>query len=146
MGSASYRIGQLAKEVGIPVSTVRYYERRGLLAPEGRSPGNYRLYGASACERLRFVRAAQRAGFTLRDIEALLAWRETGADRRCVRSLIERRLRSVDEQIARLQQDREVLRSWLRACRDARGGCPVIEGLADGSDDAEKVEKGEKNA
>ena len=48
---ACYTIGQLAKTAGVPTSTVRYYERRGLLTSEARSRGNYRLYGPAALER-----------------------------------------------------------------------------------------------
>ncbi|MCH8135258.1 MAG: MerR family transcriptional regulator, partial [Proteobacteria bacterium] len=72
-------IGALAKQAGVPTSTVRYYERRGLLRPEGRSEGNYRLYGEEAMDRLQFVRSAQAAGFTLSDISALLRFRDGDA-------------------------------------------------------------------
>ena len=72
-------IGRLAEQAGVPVSTVRYYERRGLLAPEERSPSRYRLYGPAVLRRLRFIRAAQRSGFTLEDIRRILALREQAA-------------------------------------------------------------------
>ncbi len=65
-------IGELAEAAGVPTSTVRYYERTGILKPGGRSPGNYRVYSESELERLRFIRAAQATGFTLGDIKALL--------------------------------------------------------------------------
>ncbi|MCI0657218.1 MAG: MerR family transcriptional regulator, partial [Acidobacteria bacterium] len=71
-------IGQLAKEAGVPTSTVRYYERSQILQPEGRTQGNYRIYGPGALERLRFIRAAQSHGFTLDDIESLFAFRDGG--------------------------------------------------------------------
>lgn len=67
----TYTIGQLARAVGVPTSTVRYYERIGLLQPDGRTAGNYRLYGKEALECLRFIRAAQATGFTLEDITHL---------------------------------------------------------------------------
>ena len=59
---AAYTIGQLAKEGGVPTSTVRYYERIGLLHPNDRTGGNYRVYSDTALERLRFIRAAQATG------------------------------------------------------------------------------------
>lgn len=73
---AKYTIGGLARGAGVPTSTVRYYERHGLLTSEARSRGNYRLYGPAALERLRFVRSAQAAGFTLSDITLLLRFRD----------------------------------------------------------------------
>src|SRR5215813_5732090 len=79
MGNAAYTtytIGQLARAAGVPTSTVRYYERIGLLHPDARTAGNYRLYGEDALECLRFIRAAQRTGFTLEDITALLQLRD----------------------------------------------------------------------
>ncbi len=69
-------IGQLAKEAGVPISTVRYYEGRGLLEPEERTASRYRLYGPDALHRLRFIRAAQTSGFTLEDTSKLLELRE----------------------------------------------------------------------
>ncbi len=65
-------IGELAKAADVPTSTVRYYERAGILRPSGRSAGNYRLYSQSELEQLRFIRAAQATGFTLENVTALL--------------------------------------------------------------------------
>jgi DNA-binding transcriptional MerR regulator len=73
----AYTIGQIAHAAGVPPSTVRYYERIGLLSPEGRTAGNYRLYGPEALARLRFIRAAQGTGFTLEHITALLKLRDS---------------------------------------------------------------------
>src|SRR5262249_42122032 len=72
----TYTIGQLARATGVPTSTVRYYERMGLLRPSGRTSGNYRVYGEEALERVRFIRAAQATGFTREDITALLNLRD----------------------------------------------------------------------
>ena len=128
-----HTISQLARRVGVPTSTVRYYERRGLLRPDGRSPGNYRLYGAPAVERLRFVRSAQAAGFTLSDIGALLHFRDGDvAPCREVQALIASRLDQVTEQMDHLQHVQRMLRKWRRVCREAErtGRCGVLEGLA----------------
>ena len=65
-------IGQLARTMQIAASTIRYYERIGLLLPDERSGGNYRLYTETSLRRLRFIRAAQSVGFTLDDIQTLL--------------------------------------------------------------------------
>jgi MerR family mercuric resistance operon transcriptional regulator len=118
------------------VSTVRYYERRGLLAPDTRSSGgNYRLFRPEAAERLRFIRAAQLAGFTLNDIATLLQIEENDADCTAVRLLIEARLARVHEQIEHFERARVMLDGWLRACGRAEptGGCVLLRDLHDDS-------------
>ena len=71
-GEKRFTIGQLALEARIPATTLRYYERIGLLLPDDRSQGNYRLYGAASLRRLQFICAAQSIGFKLDDIRTLL--------------------------------------------------------------------------
>lgn len=71
-------IGQLARRVGLRPSTLRYYEQEGLLIPDQRSDAGYRLYDAAAEQRLRLIQRAQRIGFELSDIRALLAGWERG--------------------------------------------------------------------
>jgi DNA-binding transcriptional MerR regulator len=75
------RAGELAAATGVNRETLRYYERRGLLARPDRSPGGHRLYPAEAVTRLRVVKAAQRLGFTLDEVRELLdAGRPHGRD------------------------------------------------------------------
>jgi DNA-binding transcriptional MerR regulator len=127
-----HTIGQLARRAQVPVSTVRYYERRGLLQPDGRSDGNYRLYSGEALSRLQFIRSAQAAGFTLGDITALLRFQDDdGAPCQEVQSLIAARQVHVTEQIAHLKQVDRMLRDWMSRCREAEasGRCGVLEGL-----------------
>ena len=69
----SYTIGELARAAGVPTSTVRYYEKRGLLPPDARTGGNYPAYGESSLQRLSFNRTAQAAGLSLHDVAALLS-------------------------------------------------------------------------
>ena len=64
-----FTISQLAKAADVPTSTLRYYERVGLVIPETRSHSNYRLYGDESLEKLKFIRAAQAVGFTLEDVK-----------------------------------------------------------------------------
>jgi DNA-binding transcriptional MerR regulator len=66
-------IGQLAKAAEVPTSTVRFYERRGLIGPDACTRANYRTFTAQTLERLRFIRAAQASGFSLKDIREMLA-------------------------------------------------------------------------
>lgn len=125
-------IGQLAREVGLPTSTIRYYEREGLIAAPARSGGNYRLYDGSAGERLRFIRAAQATGFTLSDIRTLLRYRD-GHLAPCaeVRELIETRLQEVHQRLTELRHVQGVLESFLQLCREGEGSdpCRVMDTL-----------------
>ncbi|RMG33145.1 MAG: heavy metal-responsive transcriptional regulator [Planctomycetota bacterium] len=116
--SDQFTISQLAANAGIPTTTVRYYERIGLLEPEGRSAGNYRLYGRASLEKLRFIKAAQAIGFTLDDIRALLA-DASGAPPKCgdVQSLIEARLEDIEARLKDLRHVRKVLKAALEQCR-----------------------------
>ncbi len=140
-----YTIGELAKQVGVPTSTVRYYERRGLLMPGDRSASNYRLYSQHALERLQFMRAAQAAGFTLSDISVLLDFREGDAPPfKEVQALICERLEKIVEQLRHLKHAQKVLKSWLVVCHEAErtGRCGVIEGLTPGCRDrVQKLDK-----
>jgi DNA-binding transcriptional MerR regulator len=127
-----YTIGQLARVTGIPTSTVRYYERIGLLHPAGRTAGNYRWYGEETLRRLRFIRAAQSTGFTLADITALCHLR-AGTPALChdVQALIEERLADLEKRMADLQHVRDVLTSSLTICRESQGTgrCEVLDQL-----------------
>ena len=77
-GKRPLTIGELARTMQIAASTIRYYERIGLLVPDERSGGNYRLYSEASLRRLRFIRSAQSIGFTLDDVQSLLGTRERG--------------------------------------------------------------------
>jgi DNA-binding transcriptional MerR regulator len=132
-----HTIGNLARDAGIPASTIRYYEREGLIRPEERTQGNYRVFGREALERLRFIRAAQATGFTLADIKTLLAYRD-GKLVPCkdVRILIEKRLANVEERMGELRHVRKILREFLETCRtaDQEEPCHVIGRLEPGTD------------
>jgi len=130
----SFTIGQLAGAVGVPTTTVRYYERRGLLRPATRTgSGNYRAYGEDDLDRLRFIRAAQASGFALEDVATLLALRDgRTAPCREVQDLIESRLSDVAERLKDLARVERVLKGSLKLCREneRRGRCEVIDTIA----------------
>lgn len=130
--AGQYTISQLAEAAGVPTTTLRYYERAGLLEAEGRSEGNYRLYTDESLRRLRFVRAAQSVGFTLEDVKALLGAQE-GRPPSCpeVQGLIRERLADIERRLEDLRHVRQVLRSSLEKCvgTEPAGCCPVIEHL-----------------
>jgi DNA-binding transcriptional MerR regulator len=127
-----YTIGQLAKAADVPISTIRYYERRGLLRPCSRSKGNYRLFDSDTLDRLGFVRSAQIAGFTLSDVTSLLDIQDgDAAPCKEVQELITARLTKVVEQIKHLKSVDVMLREWKKICVEAElaGQCGVLEGL-----------------
>ncbi len=129
---AELTIGALSRRTGIPASTLRYYEREGLLEPSGRTEANYRLYSPEGLERLRFIRAAQQVGFTLIDIRTLLAHRDRVITPcREVSPLIEERLAHVEERLAEFRHVRRVLRSFLKECHEAKqdAACHVLAKL-----------------
>ena len=118
-------IGRLAKAGGVGVETIRFYQRRGLLATPTRD-GGVRRYGAEDLRRLRFIRQAQAAGFTLEEIRELLAL-DAGQDRRRARELAQARLRAIEAKIGELEQARDSLRRLARACgKGEEGACPLL--------------------
>ena len=127
-----WTIGQLAKQAAVPLQTIRYYERRGLLPPPPRSPSGYRLYGPEALRRLRFIRQAQRLGFSLREIQDLLELRLEGeASCAAVRAVARRKLEAVRERIRQLQALEQVLERLSRICpgEGPLSDCPILEML-----------------
>ena len=132
-------IGALAKEVGVPVSTVRYYERRGLLEPESRSNSAYREYGPKSRRRLQFLINAKASGFTLEDIRTLLDQREGGGSCSEVAAIVRARLAQIHAERERLAALEEVLTRSLTWCESGGkdGTCPVLGELEPGSDSLE---------
>jgi MerR family mercuric resistance operon transcriptional regulator len=124
---SSDTIGGLAKAAGVGVETVRYYQRRGLLAEPPRPPGEIRRYGEDDLKRLRFIRRAQAAGFTLEEIGELLALDRTD-DRARVRALASERVAALDGKIAELRKSRAALDRLRSSCASGSSGpCPIIE-------------------
>ena len=127
-----FTISQVAKAAELPTTTVRYYERIGLVEPEDRSAGNYRLYGDESLQRLKFIRAAQAIGFTLDDVKALIG--DGGGCPCCgdVQQLIEERLTDIDRRLKDLRRVQRVLKSALRKCQQSnpRAHCHVIDRLS----------------
>ena len=121
-------IGELAKAADVPISTVRYYEREGILKARSRSASNYRLYSDEDAQRLRFIRAAQATGFTLGDMKELL--RPAPCAR--VQGVIEHRLEVVEARMGELRHVRRVLRRSLGECREHErtGRCRIVDDLS----------------
>ena len=119
-------IGALAKAGGVGVETVRYYQRRGLLPEPPRPPGEVRRYGEQDVKRLKFIRSAQAAGFTLSEIAELIAL-DASDDRARARELAEARVAAIGDRIEELRQARDALSALARDCASKRGGpCPIL--------------------
>jgi len=119
-------IARLGAAADVGVETVRYYQRRGLLAVPARA-GSVRRYGAEDVRRLRFIRRAQAAGFTLEEIGELIALDRTH-DRARVRELAGERLGALDAKIADLRQSRAALERLRATCAaGSQGPCPILE-------------------
>lgn len=120
-------IGQLASKAGVGVETIRYYQRRGLFeAPERPAGGGIRRYGGGHLQRLRFIRSAQAAGFTLDKIAELLELDATD-DRPRARALAAEQIAALDRRIAEMTAARDALGRLASACGASDDGpCPII--------------------
>ena len=122
-------IGWLAREGGVGVETVRYYQRRGLLPVPERAEGGsagVRRYDEDSLRRLRFICMAQAAGFTLEQIGELLEL-DAGQDRARARELAHARIAALDAKIAELEAARSSLLRLARECSSGGAGpCPII--------------------
>jgi MerR family mercuric resistance operon transcriptional regulator len=119
-------IGGLARAAGVGVETVRYYQRRGLLPEPARPHGEIRRYGGEDLRRLRFIRSAQAAGFTLQEIKQLLDL-DASDDRARARELAAVRVAALDAKIVELKEARDALAALAAACaKKGRGPCPIL--------------------
>lgn len=115
-------IGELARQVGMRPSALRYYEAEGLLAPSGRTEAGYRLYDETAVETVRLIRQAQRLGFSLAEIRTLIgSWRDGDLDNAETLALAEGRYLALERQITELRVQQHELELFLM---ELRGGAP----------------------
>lgn len=121
----SLSIKKYAEAGGVGVETIRFYQRKGLLDTPEKSDG-IRHYDAADVRRLRFIRMAQRAGFTLEEIRELLSL-DSGQDRQRARELALARIAKLDEQIVEMERARDYLQKLARQCTvKASGPCPIL--------------------
>ncbi len=122
-------ISKVAKTLNINVETVRFYERRGLIAQPPKPEIGYRQYPEDTVNRIRFIKRAQELGFTLEEIANLLSLN----DRPCsqVQDLAEHKLSAVKEKMADLHRLEKALKALLVQCHnnDDESHCPIIESL-----------------
>ena len=123
-------IGQLAREAGVHIETIRYYQRRGLLTEPKRPARGIRRYGRDALVRLGFIRRAQGVGFTLAEVKILLLLGDA-PQCRDARALAAEKLRAVEARLRDLKQVRRALDELIGRCDAGRGNrCPIIEALS----------------
>ena len=123
-------IGVLADAAGVNVETIRFYQRKGLM-PEPEKPyGSIRRYGAAELARVRFIKSAQRLGFSLEEVGELLKL-EDGARCSEARQLAEQKLVDVRQKLSDLQRIESVLAGLVARCSAVRGrvSCPLIASL-----------------
>lgn len=137
MKTKSLTIGRLAREAGVNLETVRYYERRGLLPRPPRSASGYRLFPADSARRLRFIRRAQELGFSLGEIRELLSLRVAPTAKSAdVRKRAEAKIADIDAKIRSLESMKKTLHTLAKTCSGCGPirDCPILESL-----DAEKT-------
>ena len=129
----NFTIGVFAKTAGVNLETIRFYQRKGLLPEPDKPYGSIRRYGESDVTRVRFVKSAQRLGFSLDEITELLRL-EDGTHCEEASSLAEHKLKDVREKQADLALMEAALSGLVLACHATKGkvSCPLIESLQGG--------------
>lgn len=125
-------ISELAATAGVKVSTIRFYERRGILDSPGRTPGGYRAYDQADVDRVRYLRRGQELGFTLVELSMLGSLSGTGEPLSGeVAALGAAKLAEIDQRIADLGRVRSALAGLLAAqCTEPDVPCPIIAALS----------------
>lgn len=134
MASGGLLIGELARQAGVRITTVRFYERRGLLPEPERAASGYRYYSDTAVERLRFIQRAKVLGFSLQEIAELLSLSrnpEAGCEE--VRQRAAAKMVAVETRIERLQRIRSALGQLMAQCpgEGSTQDCPLLNALND---------------
>ena len=129
----SLTIGKLAKKAEISIDSIRFYERRGLIAEPLRTESNYRIYPAETADQLRFIKKAQKLGFSLDEIKDLLALQhDPAASKADVKIKTEEKIKDIREKVLYLTRMLQALEQLSGTC-DGHGPieeCPILEALA----------------
>jgi len=132
---AGLKVGEVAKQAGVNLQTVHYYERRGLLPRPPRTDSNYRAYPPDAVRRVRFIKRAQELGFSLKEIQELLSLRAAPRTRCAdVRARAEAKALDIDIKIRSLEAMRKSLSKVIRECSGTGPAteCPILDALDSG--------------
>lgn len=126
-----YKIGEIAKRVGLGTETIRYYEQVGVLPAAHRAENGYRLYDEAHLKRLRFVKRGRELGFPLDKVRSLLSLADD-KDMTCrrVRAIAQEHLDEVRRNIADLRAMQAALESAVKPCPDdSSNDCPILDVL-----------------
>jgi len=123
-------IGELAKATSVHVETIRFYQRRGLLAEPERPPGGIRRYGAPDSARIQFIKSAQKLGFSLDEVIMLLTL-EDGTQCNEASKIAQQKLSEVRSKLADLRRMEKTLSKLIGECEKGKGKicCPIISSL-----------------
>lgn len=122
------KIGEVTAELGISVDTLRYYEKIHLLPNIKRSAAGQREYTAADIARVRFIKRAQKMGFSLDDIASLLAFRDAPAQSKpMVRNMVAEKLTEINHQLQELSALRDELMALTAACEITEDNCPILD-------------------
>lgn len=126
----TFTISKLAQAAGVNIETIRFYQRRGLLAEPARPPAGIRRYGEAEVARVLFIKAAQRIGFTLDEIAQLLQL-DDGTQCKEARAIAKHKLADVRQRLQDLQHIEAALAQLVDRCTASRGkvSCPLIAAL-----------------
>ena len=134
-----FQIGEVSRQTGMSVDTIRFYEKEKLLREPGRTEGGFRVYGVADIEQLKFIRNAQELGFALAEIKELLVLQDHSVEA-CsqVKDLLEHKLEVVRQKIEQLLKLENGLKKSLRKCNRAlkkvghshADSCPVLKEIA----------------
>jgi MerR family copper efflux transcriptional regulator len=130
-------IGDVAKQANVHIETLRYYERRGLLARPPRCTSNYRLYYKETVRRVRFIKGAQELGFSLKEILELFSLRaEPMANCEDIRERAEAKITDIEAKIRSLQAMKRALAKLVAECSGSGPitECPILESFESGKD------------
>jgi DNA-binding transcriptional MerR regulator len=133
-------IGKVAKSVGLSIQTVRFYEKKGLIKPGGRSPSGYRIYDENAIVRLKFIKNARGFGFSLNETASLVRLLESSRGDTCseVKEICRGMLKKYKEEMAQLNSRFNELSSVVDSCPCGTGrthdpaGCKMFQKLVKG--------------
>ena len=127
-----YQIGKVTKQLNISADTLRYYEKINLLPRISRNVSGLRIYSDKDLSRIKFIRRAQRMGFSLDEIGQLLSFRESPQNAKPeVRQLAGEKLADIERNLAELKLLRNELKLLVNLCVSSKNGCPIIDGLED---------------
>jgi MerR family copper efflux transcriptional regulator len=125
-------IGRLAKQVGVGIETVRFYERQGLIEPPPRTDSNYRVYPQAEVERLKFIKRAKDLGFTLKEIKELLELQhDPHATKADIKKRTVKKIENIKQKVRDLSRILHALEHLAGTC-DGKGPlseCPILEAL-----------------